>query len=225
MNVIGGKFIPVVDEQFNIIAYEAGIELMELEKEKADFSLDGIDLSKLFAHPDYFIQKLALENYRGSVPLILKADCVDPLPDSFPRPEGVQIVLLLKEWMDKKYLDRVFELYAGEEISYALSESSNGVISWPFSISTHPEFIKITPDRRFPRNDMLLEFAKDTWGLNNFLEYFFKPLKDMGIRIIACDILSEEDFELMKPVADAFMGVWVSEQLASRNIEVPNGAE
>lgn len=225
MNVIGGKFIPVVDEQFKIVAYEAGIELMELEKEEADFSLDGIDLSKLFANPDYFIQKLALENYRGSVPLILKADCADPLPDSFPRPEGVQIVLLLKEWMDIKYLDRVFELFAGEGISYALAENAQGVMPWPFHFNAHPEFIKISPDRRFPRNQMLIDYAGDKWALNNLFECFYKPIKDMGVRIIGCDILSEEDFELMKPVADAFMGTWISEQVASRKIEVHNGAE
>jgi len=207
-----GEYVPIVDCDFNVIAYEAAIRYVEPGSNQADFDFSGFDGNEITNSPAYFYQYQAIKNYKGEVPLLVYADGREAFPDFLPIPEknALIIPLLKKENLNYEYLDTLQNIG-----TFALEENREGILTWPFSGNfAFPKFIKLGWDNgkiSFIRSQIL-----DDGDNSEYVDLFFTPFKQIGIQFIV-NVTSEEDFEFKKSYADAFMGPWVTKKVAVAN--------
>lgn len=206
-----GEYLPIVDRDFNVIAYEAAIRYVEPGSFQADFDFRGFEGNEVTSSPAYFYQYQAIKNYKGEVPLLVHADGREAFPDCLPMSEKQAriIPLLKKSNVNYEYIDSLLNT------GFALEENEEGVLTWPFSGNfSVPVFIKLGWDNgrmSFIRSQIL-----EDGDNSHFVNYFFTPFKQIGIKFIV-DATSEEDFEFKKSFADAFMGSWVTQKVAAAN--------
>jgi hypothetical protein len=195
-----GKYVPIVDREFNVIAYEAVVQHVEPGTKQGDFDLSGFSANEFTSNFDYYYQEQALENFKGKVPLFLHADGEDPLPDAVLRSEDVKIVLMLDSTKgdNNKYWHRVEDLFQDSELSFTVQANvSEDEIPWPTVLFTHPGYI-------------MLPF--DVYKLLVSGDFLSKP-QEVDCRFVVAGVESGEDFERVKSIADAFMGSWITEKV------------
>lgn len=218
-----GVYLPIVDREFNIIAYEAAVKHVETGAEHGDFDLSGFQDNEVTNIWDYYYQYQAISSYKGTVPLLVRADGREACPEILPSAteNNANIIFLLKKRnIDYDYLD-LLQLNP----SFALEENSEGVLAWPFSsnwtipafIKTFPSFIKLRSgdgDRPFIRSECI------EGGDESFVDLILSPFKKLGVKFIVSGVNCKKDFELMKYAGDGFMGSWITEQVNGNKYEI-----
>ncbi|SFM41889.1 EAL domain-containing protein [Paenibacillus sp. 1_12] len=101
-----------------------------------------------------------------------------------------------------------YDQLSAKGVNFAIAGFGQDFLSLPFLMKLRPKYIKLASE--------LIESCADDEILNNVVK-LMQLYRDLDIKIIANGIYSEAEFERLKPLADAFQGYWISEQV--RNLK------
>lgn len=203
---IGVDFHPVVDAGLRIIAYEALMLLEENNPHQEEFEFTNSEFYDVLSTLDFYYKDLALKTYKGSLPLLFTTypNVPVPYPSALPIPEGFEVVVAVDQ--PKSVLDGLLiSLYEGlSDIGVGLAFPHHGkeVLTQPLLQKLHPKFIILG-------EEVVNDCCANDEALNKVSEQM-KPYRDIGIKIMARNIMTHEQFERLTSVADAFQGYWFS---------------
>ncbi|MED1745762.1 EAL domain-containing protein [Brevibacillus borstelensis] len=198
------KFVPIVDQQFQVIAYEAIMHFDYTISPQEELQLHAFELSQLQANLDSLYKRLAIQTYKGKVPLLLSAS-PNLMPHILPIPKEYELIVTINQpvflfntVMTKGHINSL----SRKGVNFALDGFGHKFLSLPFLINLQPKYIKLA-------NEIILA-CQDEMILNKLVK-LIQPFKEMGIQFIADGIESQEQFVRMQLLADAFEGAWISD--------------
>lgn len=198
------EFIPIVNQRLEVIAHEAIMRFDDSIPPQVELQSHAFELSQLQASLDSLFKRLAIQTYKGTVPLLLSAS-PNLMPHIVPVPEGYELIVtinqpvfLFETPMSKENINSL----SRRGVKFALDGFGHKFLSLPFLINLQPKFIKLANE--------VIRACEDEKVLNKIVN-LIQPYKEMGIQFIADGIESQKQFVRMQILADAFEGVWISE--------------
>jgi hypothetical protein len=174
-------FTPVVDRQFNVIAYEAIMLYGDaiLAQHFPSFSLDEVKQQL-----DVYYRAFAIESYKG-LPLILStSEWENPFPNSVPELRDFEMTISFKQvWLSFHYLG-IINPYSKNKFRTTSREIGQGLQSLPLLLhKVQPRFNVLSEKFTCPHNRDEIVYA-----FSKVLQY----LREMGIEFIAAGTSTKE---------------------------------
>ncbi|MCM3625497.1 EAL domain-containing protein [Brevibacillus borstelensis] len=204
------EFIPIVNQRLDVIAHEAIMRFDELIPPHEELQFDTFELTQFQVNLDTLYKRLAIKTYKGSVPLLLSAS-PNQMPHMLPIPKEYELIVTINQpvfLFNTEMTNEHLNYLTGKGVKFALDGFGHKFLSLPFLINLQPKFIKFA-------NEIVLA-CQDEMILNKLVK-LIQPFKEMGIKFIADSIESQEQFDRMQLLADAFEGSWISELMEHRD--------
>lgn len=196
-------FIPIVNQRLQVIAHEAMMHFEDSIPPQEELQLHAFELSQLQANFDSLYKRLAIQTYKGTVPLLLSAS-PNLIPHVLPIPKEYELIVTINQpvflfntEMTKGHINSL----SSKGVNFALDGFGHKFLSLPFLINLQPKYIKFASE--------VILACQDEMILNKLVK-LIQPFKEMGIQFIADGIDTQEQFVRMQLLADAFEGAWIS---------------
>lgn len=196
---------PIVDRGFKLLGYESFIRGKDARHVIDRFSNPSLEFLDEIISLDTQCKQLALQEYKDTVPLFINSHPYsrDPFPAPLTLPQYDLVIEITEQALvhDEQKLLRNVERLAASGVCFAIDDFGYGHFSLPSIEIIRPAYIKLARQ--------VVHSCNSERSLN-MLRSILAPFKEMGIQIIAEGIETEQQFQQMQSVADAFQGYWIA---------------